>query len=329
MNNLTTAVQQYLATLHDAVPEFQPAELAKLPLHLRNRYSFLKGVLFGQEWVLAIQGEDWEPGTPTEYRKQVQILASHAQTPVAVVFGTITSTLRNRLIHAKIPFIVPKTQVFLPISYVSLAERNLNPVSAPQKHLTPTAQLLVLYEIIRGGLSELAFKDIAATLKCSGPMVTKARAELESRGICDVERLGKETRMRFSGGSRAIWKSALPSLASPVVKTRWVQWDTPAGSAKRAGLTALSDLALISDDSIPTYAIYRATFTRLLERGQLHGWADRNGAHAAIQCWSYDPGLLSDAPHVDALSLNLSLRSSHSERIQGELESLLETFPWR
>jgi hypothetical protein len=188
---------------------------------------------------------------------------------------------------------------------------------------------LVLYEIIRGGLSELAFKDIAATLKCSGPMVTKARAELESRGICKVERLGKETRMRFTGGARAIWKAALPNLGSPVVKTRWVQWDAPTDDAKRAGLTALSDLALISDDNTPTYAIYRAAFTRLLESGQLRGWPDRNGAHAAIQCWSYDPGLLSDDPHVDALSLNLSLCTSHSERVQGELESLLETFPWR
>ena len=135
--------------------------------------------------------------------------------------------------------------------------------------------------------------------------------------------------MRFPGGPRAIWKSALPSLASPVVKTRWVQWDAPTDDAKRAGLTALSDLTLISDDSTPTYAVYKATFTRLLESGQLRGWPDRNGAHAAIQCWSYDPGLLSDDPHVDALSLNLSLRGSHSERIKGELESLLETFPWR
>ena len=215
------------------------------------------------------------------------------------------------------------------MSYISLTERNLNPVSSPRKHLTPTAQLLVLYEIVRGGLSDLSFKEIAATLKCSGPMVTKARAELESCGICTVERLGKETRMRFVGGARTIWMAALPSLASAVVKTRWIQWDTPAADAKRAGLTALSDLSLIADDNIPTYAINRGTFTSLLESGKLRGWPDRNGAHAAMQCWSYEPALLSDAPHVDPLSLYLSLQNEHSERVQGELESLLETFSWR
>jgi len=223
MNNLATAAQQYLATLHDVSPDFRPAELAKLPVHLRTRYSFLTADLFGQEWVLAIEAEDWEPGTPSEYQKQLQILRSHAQTPVAVVFRCITSTLRNRLVRAKVPFIVPKTQIFLPISCVSLTERNLNPGSAPQKHLTPTAQLLVLYEIIRGGLSELAFKEIAATLQCSGPMVTKARAELESRGICTVERLGKETKMVCWRGesantaNRAMGSSGLMDWAARLI----------------------------------------------------------------------------------------------------------------
>jgi hypothetical protein len=329
MNDPTRAVQQYLATLHDVVPGFWPTQIQELPLHLSSRYTFLRAELFGQEWLLAIEAEEWEPGTPGEYKKQLQVLSSHTKTPVALVFSSITSTLRNRLVGAKVPFIVPKTQVFLPTIYVSLAERNLNPISTPQKHLTPTAQLLVLYEIIHGGLRNSPFKEVAAALNCSRTMITKARAELESRGICTVERLGKETRMRFADDTRTIWKTALPSLASPVVKTRWIQWDNAAKEAKQAGLTALSDLTLIAGDSIPTYAIYKSRFTNLLEKGMLRGWPDKHGAHAAMQCWSYDPALLSDATHVDHLSLHLSLRMEHNERIQSELESLMETFSWR
>jgi hypothetical protein len=329
VNDLLVRTEQYLANLQDDPVHLQPAETGALPLFLSKRYALYKSRLFGKDWLLAFEAEDWDTRTPKEYRKQLGMIAAATGNVVVLVLGVTTSTLRNRLVRMSVPFVVPGTQLFLPLVAVNLTERYLHKGRASGKRLTPTAQLLVLYQILRGELHDLSSKDIAAKLGCSGMMITKARGELESRGICTVERLGKEIRMCFAGNGRTLWDAALPSLTSPVEKTRWIQWDAPAAEARHAGLTALSDLSLISDDSIPTYAMYRATFTKQLETGQLRGWPDGNGAHAAIQCWRYEPSLLSDAPHVDPLSLYLNLRDTHDERVQGELESVLEAFPWR
>jgi hypothetical protein len=47
-----------------------------------------------------------------------------------------------------------------------------------------------------------------------------------------------------------------------------------------------------------------------------------------MECWAYDPRLLSDGPTVDRLSLYLSLRGTHDERIEKALTDLLEDLPW-
>ena len=36
---------------------------------MRTRYSFLRADLFGQEWVLAIEAEDWEPVDSKKIKK--------------------------------------------------------------------------------------------------------------------------------------------------------------------------------------------------------------------------------------------------------------------
>jgi hypothetical protein len=329
MNDLLSRTKQYLANLQDAPLRLDPVQSGTLPLFLSKRYMLRRSRLFDKEWLLAIEVEAWDTGTPKEYRKQLDMIAASTGETIVLVLGAATSTLRNRLVRMSIPFVVPGTQLFLPLTAISLTERYPGKDRISGKCLTPTAQLLLLYQILRGELHDLSSKDIAAKLGCSAMMITKARGELESRGICTVERLGKETRICFAGNGRALWDVALPSLTSPVVKTRWVQWDAQPAEARRAGLTALSDLTLISDDRLPTYALHRATFTKLLETGELREWPDSDGAHAAIQCWSYNPALLSDAPHVDPLSIYLDLRDTHDVRVQGELDSMLEVLPWR
>ncbi|MEI8121955.1 MAG: hypothetical protein WCI20_07870 [bacterium] len=45
-------------------------------------------------------------------------------------------------------------------------------------------------------------------------------------------------------------------------------------------------------------------------------------------CLRYRPEILSDGPTVDRLSLYLSLREEHDERVQSALKELLESVRW-
>jgi hypothetical protein len=329
MNDLLSITEQYLTNLQDDRVRLESVETGDLPLFLRKRYTLRKTALFGKVWLLAIEGPDWDAGTPKEYRQHLRLVGEAAGGTVVLVLGATTSTLRNRLVRMNIPFIVPGTQLFLPLASVNLTERYPSKGSNAEKLLTPTAQLLGLYQILRGELHNLSSKDIAATLGCSGMMITKARGELEARGICDVQRVGKEARVLFSRDTRSLWKRALDSMASPVAKKRWVQWDRPASEALKAGMTALSERTLMADNDVPTFALRRQVFTKLLEQGAMRGCPDRNGANALVECWTYDPCRLSDGPLVDPLSLYLSLRRDHDARVQGELESMLMELSWR
>lgn len=321
--------KKYLADFLDGPVCFEKVESIDLPLFLRERYNLWRAVLFNKSWLLAIEADDWNMSTPGEYRQQLRILADNAKGSVVLVLGTTTSTLRNRLIRLNVPFIVPGTQIFLPMALINLKER-YSPSGEPSaKGLTPTAQLLVLYQILIGQLHDLSFKQIAVKLGCSSMMITKARTELESRDLCDVERVGKEARIMFLADTKTLWEKVLPSLVSPVGKKHWVQWDQPLAGVQYAGMTALSQRSLIADDEIQTFALKRQVFTDMLELNQIRNWPDQHGAHARIECWSYDPSLLSNGPLVDPLSLYLSLRYDYDERVQGELAAMLKELQWR
>jgi hypothetical protein len=82
---------------------------------------------------------------------------------------------------------------------------------------------------------------------------------------------------------------------------------------------------MLADDRIPTYAFGPKMLELWLERGALTCCPDAEQATAKIEVWSYEPKLLGDNEAVDPLSLYLSLRNSADERIQQQIELLLET----
>jgi len=47
-----------------------------------------------------------------------------------------------------------------------------------------------------------------------------------------------------------------------------------------------------------------------------------------VQVWRYDPHILSENGKVDKLSLYLSLRDNADDRIQIELENMLNEIKW-
>jgi len=55
---------------------------------------------------------------------------------------------------------------------------------------------------------------------------------------------------------------------------------------------------------------------------------DAENALVRIEIWSCNPHLLGDDRMVDPLSLYLSLRNSSDERVQQQLEQLIEEIKW-
>lgn len=112
-------------------------------------------------------------------------------------------------------------------------------------------------------------------------------------------------------------------------KTRWVQWKNPEYPALLGGISALSRRTMLASDRLPTYALGPKILESRLERGTLIGCHDEEHATARIEVWSYEPKLLGDKESVDPLSLYLSLRYSADERVQQQLELLMQEVKWK
>ena len=131
----------------------------------------------------------------------------------------------------------------------------------------------------------------------------------------------------FGLRGKALWDRAEPLMASPVRRTQWVRWGQPRARAVASGTTALSRLSMLAEDTVETYAMRDRDLAAALEKGQLLGCSGREEADARMESWKYDPWVLAENAVADPCSLYLSLRRSGDERVQKEIQFLIERLP--
>lgn len=97
----------------------------------------------------------------------------------------------------------------------------------------------------------------------------------------------------------------------------------------KAGESALSDLSMLSSPRQEVRACYekdeRLASLVLLDDDK---WVDENDL-VRLELWKYDPCVLGDKNMVDILSLELSLQDVTDERVQGEMQTVMEDYKWQ
>lgn len=320
----------YLSTIAGDRPWLEPVETdrtSKLPLFLRDRYQIYRADLFGRKAFLAIENQPAAEPSATDYANDVAGLSRVLSGDVVLVIADLPSYVRNRMVHQHVPFIVPGTQMFLPMLMIDLREQYPRRRGHPHNLLSSVAQVVVIYHIVREPLNGIPLKEIALRLGYSATAIGKAHDELKDAGLCEVERSGKALSLNFKGNRADVWRNAEHLLSTPIRRTHWIRWGHPRTDTATAGITALSTYTMLTDDSIPTFAMRDRHIAKALERGELIGCADREDAEARMESWRYEPRLLSrDGITADPCSVYLSLRSSGDERVQKELSVLMDGF---
>lgn len=296
----------------------------RLPLFLRERYQLRSTGLFGQEYLLALETSGWKTGSPAEYAAHAQTMQAQFCEPVTLVIPQVASYARNRMVQAGIPFIVPGSQLFMPFMMVDLRERFSSPATAAGQPFTPAAQCILIYHLLRRPLQGMPLQKIAKLTGYSGMMATKVKDEWEANNLCQTSRSGRSLVIEFAADGRKLWDMAEGLFTSPARKSHWIRWDEPGAPALVAGFTALARMTMVEDDPIPTWALQRKAFHSLLERGTFRAVSGPEEANARLEEWNYEPGLLSDGPCVDPLSLVLCLRGDGDDRVQSELQTVLD-----
>jgi len=331
VNELEKQLTRYLEPILGRTVELRavaPELSRKLPLFVRRRYSLRVARLFGHEVHLALDANGREPCTPTEYAAHVESIRTQLGLPVVLVISALSASVRNRMVQAMVPFIVPGSQLFMPPNVVDLRERFPARRRPAKTQLTPATQCILLYHLQKERLEGLPLAVIAGRLRYSTMKLSQAKHELEAAGLVELERHGKTICLRFPTSTKALWDQALPMLSTPLQRSLWVRWPQVLPNARVAGLSGLSSKTMLADDPVPTYAMSRQAFRRGLESGEVLEAHDRGDADARIEVWTYDPLLLASDRAVDSLSMFLTLRHTDDARVQQAIEELMMQVSW-
>ncbi len=317
----------------------------QLPPFLSGTYSYHRASLFGRPCLLMLARAP-EGETPAAVRKHWQATSDDFEGDVIYLVAAVSPWNRKRLIEHRVPFMVPGNQLYLPPLGVSLRERlgaggrTETGGRAGTSALGAPAQVIVLRQILRRDCAGRSAKNLARMLGYSPMSVTRAVRELAGRRLAEVEKAGREKRLRFPFGGRALWEAARPVLRNPagrrvLVARRGGKNQPLAFDGHIAGESALSRYTDLADTGIGRRAIPAGRWPALARGKGVHVldskskeggnrfYEDRDATR--LELWSYDPGAVAPGePYVDPLSLWLSLEGNRDERVDAARDALLK-----
>lgn len=321
--------QTYLGdTLGLQVSFLPPPEASHWPLYLTEAYEFRLCVINSAK-LMGLRVRDIFPAASTLAKHAAWI---HQRTGLGVlfIFDQLALSQRRRLIAARLSFVCPDAQLFLPDLGIDLREQ-IRDIRIKPTTLAPAAQVLVLaclHRIIADG-SPFTGVEMGARFGYTKMTMSRALDELRQLEWIVTEGSRSSSRHRFVLGGRELWDQARPRLRSPVTKRIYLdEWFS--GERFQSGESALSELTLLGYPRRSTWAITPAQWKMLQQKPGTHLLPDtaKDNAHAEFELWRYDPALLSQPPVVDALSLALSFKEATDERVQMAVDELLRKFPW-
>jgi len=319
----------YFEEVLGIVLECRPLRSAQaFPHYLKTSYEFWQCDILGRSFALLLC-QDPEL-TPSSIEKHLEWVESKTGLCGIFVVETLQAYNRKRLIERKVPFVVPRNQLYLPDLALDLRE-HLKRAKRTVDKLSPASQVVVL-SFLLGRLDEpddLTPTDLAKQLSYSKMSMSRAIDELKGLKLVESFQEGRNVRNRFVCGGESLWKRAQPYLRSPV-KNR-IYLDEPIHSLEfKAGESALGEVTLLGRPRRLTWALSSKEWKDLQKKDSVHiiPGISKELAHAELEIWSYKPRLLAHGTRVDPLSLALSLRDEKDERVEIAVDELLDEMTW-
>lgn len=293
----------------------------KLPLAFKGRYYFFDIETNGMHWIAIKQKSDVGLVTLRKDRAKVQAAAG---LNCAIFMDSTTCYIKEKLIDEGIPFVLADKQVYLPfIGYLlsNSGDRDIAPVQLIS-YLTQKLILTAIYE----KWDKVTVSEAAVRLGVTKTSVTRCFDEIEYLGIDILDAKGKSRAITVSEDRKQLWEKLQSVLRNPVIARYELREDIHLD--KKAGITALCEYSLLSDNDYPTYAI---TKKELSETGIKKMKRVRRGEE--VGCVVLELGYFIDFENKkieDPLSVALSFsdEEKQDERVRISIDEMLEEYVW-
>ncbi len=278
------------------------------------RFSFYRAEFAGTAFVLLVSKLGVNE-TPANCSRISDRLASVLSVPIVYYFSNLKFYERQRYIEKSVFFITEREEVFLPnIILHSKKEK----IKKPSK-LSAAAQFLLLYHLQIMSLEGLSVSEISSKIcQYSYVSIAKAVENIEDLGLCECRKdSARSKRIRFVAGGRELWEKSRPYMTTPVKEVKYCDAIQATGF-QYSGVSALASYTMISQDEVPTIAVYSGRF----DEADFRGLNDFDG-NVKIEIWRY-PEMDTESDVVDRLSLFLSLEGNSDPRVDKENKIMLD-----
>lgn len=301
--------------------EKNPKLYQKLPLKYMGMYELYSIYQDGIEWIIAQPKNNVRLNVLRHDQKQIEKIVGMN---CALYFTKLNHYTKEMLLSEGIPFIVEGKQMYLPFMGMLLAnnnERKLKPVHTIS-FLTQKLLLCALYE----KWNQMNVTRIAEKLNVTKMSVTRCLDEIEYLDLDILNVSGKTRKISVGENTKNVWESIKPILRNPVI-TRFQLVDDICLENK-AGMSALCEYSLLSDNGYPTYAITKKELndTNIKSYRQI-------SIGEEIGCEVLEVGYFIDFKGKkiqDPLSVIMCLSEAdmEDERVQMCIDEMLEEYVW-
>lgn len=298
-------------------------DMENFPRFLTDQFEFVEGRLLDTDLLFMAQSPKRQM-TPANVARLWREADKRSRMPVVFLADAVSGFNRKRLLDQRTPFLVPKSQLFLPGLFVDLRDNFRAPrEQAKLERISPAAQKIVLAALLGMEVEGVSASVLARRMKYSVMTLSRAMDDLSAAGLAEIEEVGKQRQLAFGSHKTKLWRDALPLLRNPVRKRRRLRRLHDHGPGLAAGESALAHFTMLSEPRTPTVALAASAWLRLEKHfGEpVDAW-DESGV--IVETWSYDPEGLGADGYIDRFSLYLSLRENEDERVKLALDELIE-----
>ena len=295
--------------------------LSKLPLKYKGQYELFSVFLDGIEWIIIQPKEELRLNILRYEQKKIEKVAG---LNCAFYFSKLSYYAREMMMNEGIPFIIEDKQMFLPFLGMLLADkedRKLYPVQTIS-FLTQKLLLCALYE----KWENMNVTKIAEYLGVTKMSVSRCFDEIEYLDIDILDVSGKTRKVTVKDEPRVLWKKIMPFLRNPVVARFQLADDVRL--ERKAGISALCEYSLLSDNNFPTYGITK----KELKEAKLKNFRQISVGEEK-GCEVLELGYFIEFKNKqvqDPLSVLMAISKEdlEDERVQTCIDEMLEEYVW-
>lgn len=293
----------------------------KLPLAYKGRYTILKVETNGMPWIAISPKTDVGLVTLRKDRIKIEKMAG---LNCAVFLNNTTFYIKEKMMEEGIPFVLLGKQVYLPFIGYLLSNENERDI-APVHLISYLTQKLIFVAMYERWVN-VTVSDAAVKLGVTKMSISRCFDELEYMSVDILGMKGKSRVIIVPNDIKQLWEQLQPILRNPVIARYELQEDIHLD--KKAGISALSEMSLLTDNEYPTYAV---TKKELAETGIKCRKHVRTGEE--IGCVVLELGYFIDFDGKeleDPLSVALSLteKEKQEERINISVNEMLKEYVW-